>query len=163
MCDLYDDGNFITYATLKERYDVGNVGMLWKYLQISHCLGHTFNVGENPIHGYLKLPHEAHTAALFYRMSKQLLGGTCDDLRLIWQRDLGIDIEDNHWERITANVGIGIREARGTYTQYKIIHRYYFTPTRLQKMGTADNNMCWNCKEEVGTYMIWECRLVKPF
>ena len=165
ICDLFDDGNFITLATLKERYDVGNDGTLWKYLQTRHCLGNTFNVGENPILDYLKLPHDAHTASLFYRMSKQMLGDTCENLKLIWQRDLGIDFEDNHWESIIANAGNGIREARGKFTQYKIIHRYYYTPTRLQKMGIADNNMCWKCKEEVGTYMhmIWECRLVNPF
>ena len=57
-------------------------------------------MGENPILDYLKLPHDAHTASLFYRMSKQMLGDTCDNLKLIWQRDLGIDIEDNHGKEL---------------------------------------------------------------
>ena len=43
------------------------------------------------------------------------------------KNDLGVDIEDDHWLRIIPNVGSGIREARGKFIQYKIIHRYYLT------------------------------------
>ena len=52
-----------------------------------------------------------------------------------------------------------IREARGKFIQYKIIHRYYFTPSRLNKMGLINNDLCWKCGVEKGTFIhaSWEC------
>lgn len=57
-----------------------------------------------------------------------------------------------------------VREARGKFTQYKIIYRYYFSPTRLNKMGLLDNDLCWMCGENSGTFthVLWECSKVLP-
>lgn len=84
-----------------------------------------------------------------------------NNLKTIWQKDLGINIHDNDWLDILFNVGKNIREARGKLIHYKIVHRYYYTPSILYRMGIAGNNLCWKCKEEEGTYfhMIW----VQPF
>ena len=94
--DLFENGAFITYSILKNKFDLGNDGTFWKYLQMRHCLGSTLVSVKNVIVEYIKLPHVAHTASVFYKMSKEMFGGTCDSLKLIWQNDLGVEIEDNH-------------------------------------------------------------------
>ncbi len=50
-------------------------------------------------------------------------------------------------------MGKNIREARGKCIHSKIVHRYYYTPSRLYRMGIAGNNLCWKCKEEESTYL----------
>ena len=68
-------------------------------------------------------------------------------------------------EKIIADTEWSVRDARGKLTHYKIIHRYYYTPVRLHKMGLIQNNLCWKCKAQAGTFLhsMWECSLVSPF
>uniref|UniRef100_A0AAR2K660 Reverse transcriptase zinc-binding domain-containing protein n=1 Tax=Pygocentrus nattereri TaxID=42514 RepID=A0AAR2K660_PYGNA len=58
-----------------------------------------------------------------------------------------------------------VLEVRGKFIQYKILHRYYWTPCRLFKIGLINSSSCWKCKKEMGTFLhlIWECPLVEPF
>ncbi len=68
-------------------------------------------------------------------------------------KDLGINIHDNDWLdilSILSYVGKNIREARGKLIHYKIVHRYYYTPPRLYRMGIAGNSLCWKCKKRRG-------------
>ena len=58
-----------------------------------------------------------------------------------------------------------IRDVHGKFTHYKIIHRYYYIPVRLHKMGLIQNNLCWKCNIDGGTLLhsLWEYCLVFPF
>merc|ERR1712131_481968 len=89
----------------------------------------------------------------------------CANLKMIWQRDLGCEWTDEEWAKIIAESGRYIREARGKCIQYKIIHRFYYTPSRLHRIGVMDNNLCWKCKSVTGTliHALWECGSIKPF
>jgi hypothetical protein len=64
--------------------------------------------------------------------------GNCEKWRLIWQRDLSI--EEDVWKYVVSNVEWCTRDTSGKCTHYKIIHRYYWTPVRLLKMGLLQNN-----------------------
>ena len=77
---------------------------------------------------------------------------------------MGCTFDENTCGEILSNNGKYIREARGKFIQYKILHRYYYTPTRLNKMGLIKDSVCWKCKTEQGTYMhaLWECSMVSP-
>lgn len=74
-------------------------------------------------------------------------------------------MEEEEWLKIISDNGKYIREARGKFTQYKLIHRYYWTPQRLNRAGIMDNNMCWKCQKDIGTLLhcIWECPVIQPF
>lgn len=163
--DLYENGLFMSYSELVKKYNIGGQGNFWKYLQIRHCVKNKFNASNNPVYAYLELPRVAQSASMCYKSMLSVTADTCNNLKTIWQKDLGININDDDWRYIISNVGKNIREVRGKFIQYKIIHRYYYTPSRLYRMGIAGNNLCWKCNEEEGTYlhMIWECSLVHPF
>ena len=74
-------------------------------------------------------------------------------------------MEDSTWLKIIFDNGKYIREAKGKFTQYKIIHRYYFTPLRLYRMGEMNKNVCWKCQKDAGTlsHCIWQCPSTQPF
>lgn len=57
-----------------------------------------------------------------------------------------------------------IGEARGKFIQYKIIHRCYFTPSTLNRIGILNNDLCWKCGETSRTFIraLWECSKVLP-
>ena len=119
----------------------------------------------NPVLEFLDLPCMAHRAARFYRIFNGLHKDICKSLRVVWQKDLGCDLSDEAWLRILRNTGKYIKEARGKFTQYRLIHRFYFTPSKLHRMGLLANNLCWKCQTGTGTFLhaIWECKLVKSF
>lgn len=54
---------------------------------------------------------------------------------------------------------------RCKFIHYKLVHRYYFTPLKLFKMGLTQNKKCWKCNKEEGTFLhaIWDCPRVLPF
>ena len=92
----------------------------------------------------------------------------CEGLRIIWQKDFGMDIDEEVWQDVFSSVGRATRDAINTFIHYKIViqmYRYYFTPYKLFKMGLTKDNKCWKCNREMGTflYALWDCSLVLPF
>ena len=57
-------------------------------------------------------------------------------------------MEDSTWLKIISDNGKYIREAKGKFIQYKIIHRHYFTPLILHRMGVLNNNLYWICQKK---------------
>lgn len=117
------------------------------------------------LHKYLKLPSMVQTSSAFYKMAANVLYGKSENLRIIWQRDLGIDMEQDVWENIVNNMGWPVRDIKSKFIHYKIIHRYKWTPVRLKRLGLIQSDECWKCKGSMGTFLhlMWECPLVSPF
>lgn len=49
--------------------------------------------------------------------------------------------------------------------QFKLIHRAYYTPYRLQKMGSSFPPECWICGGTLGgfTHIFWTCPAITGF
>lgn len=45
------------------------------------------------------------------------------------------------------------RKASRLRIQYKIRHRYDFTPVCLHKTGVLENSLCWKCEGQVGAFL----------
>lgn len=164
--DLYKEGIFMSFNELVQQYQLEDKGDFWKYLQIRHCIIKKFQSVRltNPIIDYLDNPF-SHKASTFYKNSISVISSICDHLRIIWQRDLNCEISKDLWSQIIAQNGRYVKDARGKFIQYKILHRYYWTPCRLFKIGLTNNNLCWKCAKEMGTFLhlLWECPMVEPF
>ncbi len=122
--DLYDDGIFMSYSELVKKYII----FLDKDIFGSICRSDTVlrsNASDNPVYAYLTLPCEIQTTSMCYKWMLNVTADTCNNLKTIWQKDLWINIHDNDWLDILSNVGKNIREARGKFIHYKIVHRYY--------------------------------------
>ena len=89
-------------------------GDFWKYLQIRHCLVEKYqpNETDNPLVDYLQNPLN-HKASVFYSKSMYLTSSTCDHLRIIWQKDLDCQIDEDTWKQILTDNGKYIKETRG--------------------------------------------------
>lgn len=61
---------------------------------------------------------------VFYRTTNHGFSNDCINLKSIWEKDIGAVIGDEEWKIILRNAGKYVREARGQFTQYKIIHRF---------------------------------------
>lgn len=131
-----------------------------------HCVTSKFkDTVENDILGYIRMPRDRHTASQFYKLVNYNLSGESANIKLLWQRDLKLEYTNEKWLDILSESGKYVKEARSKFIQYKVLHRYYHTPTRLHRMKLMPDNLCWKCKTEVGTYLhcLWECSLVTPF
>lgn len=164
--DLYKAGVLKSFAELSQEYHLQEKGDFWKYLQIRHCLSKKIQltVVDNPIVDCLQSSVN-HRASGFYNNTVCLTSSSCEHLRLIWQRDLECNIDEDTWEHILADSGKYIREVRCKFIQFKILHRFYWTPSRLFRIGLINSSTCWKCKKETGTFLhlIWDCAMVKPF
>lgn len=166
--DLYKDGVFISFQDLIQKFKLEGKINFWKYLQIKSCITSKCKLGgvaENCILDYLDMPQGCHTASQFYKMIGSSISDESSNVKLIWQQDLRQEFSQDRWLKILSDCGKHIKEARVKFIQYKILHRYYHTPSRLYRMKLLKDNFCWKCKTEVGTFLhcIWECSLVAPF
>ena len=73
-------------------------------------------------------------------MAANALCGKSEYLRILWQKDLGIEMEQG-------------------------IILCIVTPVRLKRLGLIQSNECWKCKHSMGTflYLMWDCSLFSPF
>ncbi len=165
VTDLFEQGVFMSYNNLVQKYNLKGKDNFWKYLQIRNCVSTKIqHTDGNHILDFLTLPYPQQKASVFYRTTNHVLSNDCIHLKTIWERDIGIVIGDEEWKIILSNTGKYVREARGQFTQYKIIHRFYLTPLRLNRMGLTNNNVCWKCQKDRGTFIhcIWDCPIIQP-
>lgn len=74
----------------------------------------------------------------------------------MWQRDLGIEIDQKVWETIIHDVGWPVRDI-------KIINILLDSTQTFKKLGLTQSNECWKCKSSVGTclHLTWEYCVVR--
>ena len=168
--DLYLDTNFKSYQELGNQFNLTNRGEFWKYLQLRSSVGSVFSLNRgieesNMLKIILDMPPVMHTASTFYKNIMEMQSVKTENLRLIWQRDLGCEISEEKWSNIVSKVGWATRDIKSKFIHYKIIHRFYYTPMKLFRMGLVEDKRCWKCKGDDGTFLhaFWECPVVLPF
>ena len=125
IADLFKNDVFVSYSELIRKYKLKVKDHFWRYLQIRSCITSKIQYRDgNHITDYFTLSEECHRASVFYRTTNNLLSSDCNNLKVIWEKDLGCIIEDGDWLKILSDKGKHIREAKGKFIQYKIIHRY---------------------------------------
>ncbi len=103
---------------------------------------------------YMKLPLQKRKASQFYKIANSSLSKDSNHLKMIWQRDLGGEIESDRWTILVADCGKYVRESRGKLTQYNVLHRNYYTPCRLNRLKLQGDDLFWKFSViSVGTTM----------
>lgn len=165
--DPYKNEQFVSLEELRCHFKLKGKQHFWRYLQIRNCLKSLSgcNSSDNYIMDYMHMPLERCTASQFYKLTNLAVSGGSINVKLLWQRDLGTNLTQDKWLDILAGCGKYVREARGKFTQYKILHRKYHTPVRLHRMKLLKDNEFWKCKTRVVTFLhcMWECTLVAQF
>ncbi len=57
------------------------------------------------------------------------------------------------------------RDLRVRLIQFKILHQFYWTLSRLFRLGLKDSATCWKCCINKGTvvHMLWSCPKINQY
>ena len=82
---------------------------------------------------------------------------------LTWSKDLNIDVTHKEWDGTCENIKRVSRDIKIRWIQFKILNRFYWTPSRLFRLKLRDNADCWKCYSSEGTllHLLWECPMVQ--
>ncbi len=99
--DLFEQGVFMSYNNLVQKYNLKGNDHFWKYLQIRNRVSTKIqHTDGNHILDFLTLPHPQQKASVFYRTTNHVLSNDCINLKTIWEKDIGIVIRDEEWKII---------------------------------------------------------------
>lgn len=169
--DLYCHGSLKSFGDLVRQFNIPT-SHFFRYLQLRHMLVGIFRSGaavpQNAefLDKIIKSYGKGHEAAVYYSMMIQTLGnGPISALQKTWERDLNLTFSDEEWNRICRSVKVVSRDARVRLIQFKIIHRFYWTPSRLFRLGLLPTSNCWRCKSEEGdlVHVLWSCDKVQQY
>ena len=114
----------------------------------------------------LQVLGKGHELAKYYKMLMEGEGETgTAALRLSWERELGVTYDEQEWAKVCGNSVTLSRELRVRLIQFKILHRLYWTPSRLFRLGLKDSATCWNCGVGGGTmiHVMWSCPKINQY
>uniref|UniRef100_A0A3P9MG76 Reverse transcriptase zinc-binding domain-containing protein n=1 Tax=Oryzias latipes TaxID=8090 RepID=A0A3P9MG76_ORYLA len=170
LSDLYDTNTIKSFEKLKQEFNLPRQDF-WRYLQIRHLLVTTFGSVTtvpsscNIIEDIKVALRRGHEAAAYYRMLLTMSDTNTLSLKTTWETDLNINLTEAEWNGITKNIKKLSRELRTRLVQFKVLHRIYWTPSRLHKVGLSKTSACWKCQDATGTllHMLWECPKVQSY
>ena len=81
----------------------------------------------------------------------------------MWQRDLGIEIEEEKWKKMFQNIFYITNNVTLRYFHYKILNRVLKTNWHLAKWDKQINEKCTYCRQNVETviHLFYECPKVE--
>lgn len=87
-----------------------------------------------------------------------------DRVALQWKTDIP-SLTEETWQGVLDTTMSSMISARDKMLQFNYLHRIYYTPKRLHKMGRRDSPECTRCKAEVGDFfhMVWQCPQVMSY
>lgn len=82
-----------------------------------------------------------------------------------WEKELEVDWEDKLWESIHTFVHAYSKNVLIQENSFKILTRWYRTPTVLHKIDPKLSDICWRGKEHTGSFLDvwWSCPAIRPF
>lgn len=82
-----------------------------------------------------------------------------------WENDLSISLSKHDWENIfiknhKCSLNVNVQE-----NGFKIISRWYRTPSILHKLFPSSSPTCWRCLSGTGSilHIFWSCPILTPF
>lgn len=82
-----------------------------------------------------------------------------------WERDLQVTFTEPQKERILFFAQKSSMCSKYQETAYKIVTRWYRTPSVLAKIFPLQTDRCWRCNLHPGTllHIFWDCPVLKTF
>lgn len=72
---------------------------------------------------------------------------------------MGIQISEDSWKKLVICWYGCSCHTQSQRIQYKLLHRSYWTPSKLFRLNLVDKDTCWKCQKEAGTlvHMLYAC------
>lgn len=82
-----------------------------------------------------------------------------------WAKDLDIELTSKSWDKIYRSVHKGSINVSIQETNYKIISRWYRTPSILHRFDASYPDKCWRCQRETGDllHIWWSCPIIQAY
>uniref|UniRef100_A0A3P9DFP2 Reverse transcriptase domain-containing protein n=1 Tax=Maylandia zebra TaxID=106582 RepID=A0A3P9DFP2_9CICH len=163
MGDLFGQTGMKSFAEIRREFNL-DPREIWRFFQIRHCIKAILKNNLDPPSSVQKMfatpDNNRIRASKFYRSFREAHAPSLGGLRRCWEKDLGIQISEDSWKMLISSWYVCSPEIQSQLIQYKLLHRNYWTPSKLVRLKLADKDICWKCQQEVGTlvHMLYTCR-----
>lgn len=162
--DLYEEGVFMAFTSLSDRFNLPN-SHFFRYLQMRHFIQKQFphfpnRPPETEIDQLLSLDRrQKRLTSVIYNKIALLNPASTISPKNAWEKDLGIDITEDHWRDILKRIHSSSICARHCLLQWKVVHRAHFTNVKLAKIYPNHSDACNHCKQSSAdhVHMFWSC------
>ncbi|XP_041444380.1 uncharacterized protein LOC121402175 [Xenopus laevis] len=166
--DLLDQGTLLTLPKLQERYPNRPIDP-FRYMQLQHAFRGQFG-GCNPIYhkfAVTNVLHSPDSQKLVSVLYKSLLEAKPSPFQLAfakWQLILP-SITDDMWEEATDRMYYYLISTRDRLISFKILHLYYYSPKRLNRIFPNKSPLCPRCSCPSADFLhvLWVCPKVQNF
>lgn len=153
--DMYETGNLLSFQQLQLKFKLKN-NQYFKYLQICDFV-------KKYIQGYQKVTPDLLEEAMNIEADSQKLISylynsilnidlpSTEVLREEWERELMIKITKVKWEKYLIYIHKCSINVRHNLIQFKIVHRLYYSKTRLNKFYPNISATCDKCLAQKAT------------
>uniref|UniRef100_A0A3P9CYM2 Reverse transcriptase domain-containing protein n=1 Tax=Maylandia zebra TaxID=106582 RepID=A0A3P9CYM2_9CICH len=163
MGDLFGQTGMKSFAEIRREFNL-DPREIWRFFQIRHCIKAILKNNLDPPSSVQKMfatpDNNRIRASKFYGSFREAHAPSLGGLRRCWEKDLGIQISEDSWKMLISSWHVCSPETQSQLIQYKLLHRNYWTPSKLVRLKLADKDICWKCQQEVGTlvHMLYTCR-----
>lgn len=163
---IVKDGELLSFQELKTNYNL-DYSCIFQYLQLKSILrSYCFKNMEESLDSQLKMAtNGSRTVSKLYKILCPTFFDCNKCILDQWERDLGLKLTTDQWGAILKRSNYLSKCVRYKMIQFKILHRFYITPYKLNKMNSDVSNLCWHGCMKTGTliHLLWFCPEVKKF
>lgn len=137
---LFENGTFLSFTQLQQKYGVPS-SHLFRFFQIRHVV--------NTDQGTLQEPKQSkidvilnnqwkNKEKVISKINNAIIESSMvntDHLRQKWEQDLHMEIQQEDWSHICRKVHKCSYNLRHKLALFKLIHRVYYTPEKLNKIN----------------------------
>lgn len=162
--DFYIDGIFGSFTEIAGKYQLQRSDY-FRYLQVRHfmrTLSPTFphlpvESGLEKVLG-INMVHKGQISSI-YNLISSIQCVTLDKFKNDWEEELGTEISDTIWEYAQNTVNGTTSCARLSLIQFKVLHRTYYTKSKLSKIYPDIEDRCDRCNSPSAnmTHAFWSC------
>lgn len=162
--DLFINNVFASFQQLSTKFSLPKQHF-FRYLQVRSFVHSTFstfpNLPETSILDSLLSPPTKlkGSISLLYNQISSIRLDSLNSIKALWEEDLGETISDELWSQILKRVHKSSICAKYCLIQCKLLHRVYYTKSRLSKIYPNISPSCDRCQISPGNliHTFWLC------
>lgn len=165
---IFENHNFMSFTSIMQKFGIGREQFL-HYQQLKSLIKSKINLTNNTLQlsktSEQILDIANHPKKLVSKLYKFILSSNSIITlpKLKWECDLAVSPDPDFWTQICRNIFTMTSNTNLQLIQYKTIHRYHITQSKMFKMGLSDTDTCAQCTlGSTDTYFhaTWLCQPV---
>lgn len=164
IANFLQNGKIIPYETLRTLPATANI-TFWEYIQLRHFIIRTLQKLDKPfsLKPFEKfcLDHrpQTHLISNIYSLMWENINPNDSHFCNNWTTDLNTTLTAKQWTTVFHIAHKGSVNVSTQENNYKLISRWYCTPSLLHKAKITTDNLCWRCQKQEGDlfHIWWTC------